>query len=112
MAIVEREAEPWDARLEAGRADERLVREAAEHERPPELAEIPDGLHPKLVRALTSVGVDALYSHQAEALHAAMAGDFIVTTGTASGKSLCFNLPTLDVLLRDRRARALYRYPT
>ena len=36
----------------------------------------------------------------------------IVTTGTASGKSLCFNLPTLDVLCRDRRARALYLYPT
>ena len=40
------------------------------------------------------------------------AGPTIVTTGTASGKSLCFNLPTLDVLCRDARARALYLYPT
>jgi DEAD/DEAH box helicase domain-containing protein len=39
-------------------------------------------------------------------------GPTIVTTGTASGKSLCFNLPTLDVLCRDTRARALYLYPT
>ena len=52
-----------------------------------------------------------LWSHQAEALEAAWAGPTIVTTGTASGKSLCFNLPTLDVLSRDSRARALYLYP-
>ncbi|CAA9475378.1 MAG: ATP-dependent RNA helicase, DEAD-DEAH box family, partial [uncultured Solirubrobacteraceae bacterium] len=50
-------------------------------------------------------------SHQSEALHAAWAGSTIVTTGTASGKSLCFQLPTLDVLCRDRGARALYLYP-
>src|SRR5208337_1051157 len=46
------------------------------------------------------------------AVHAAWAGPTIFTTGTASGKSLCFNLPTLDVLCRDARARALYVYPT
>ena len=38
--------------------------------------------------------------------------DFMVTTGTASGKSLCFNLPVLDGLLRDPHARAIYLYPT
>src|SRR2546430_6129632 len=42
----------------------------------------------------------------------AWAGPTIITTGTASGKSMCFNLPTLDVLCRDARARALYLYPT
>ena len=57
-------------------------------------------------------GSTRLWAHQAEALHAAWAGPTIVTTGTASGKSLCFNLPTLDVLCRDARARALYLYPT
>ena len=41
-----------------------------------------------------------------------MQGPVIVTTGTASGKSLAFNLPVLDTLARDRRARALYLYPT
>src|SRR5918993_2454883 len=45
-------------------------------------------------------------------LDAAWAGPTIVTTGTASGKSLCFNLPTLDVLCTDAKARALYLYPT
>src|SRR4051794_41337022 len=53
---------------------------------------------------LRRVGIDALYAHQAEALEAAWSGPTIVTTGTASGKSLCFNLPTLDVLCGDARS--------
>src|SRR5436190_799063 len=64
------------------------------------------------IEALRRAGIDTLYSHQADALEAAWAGPTIVTTGTASGKSLCFNLPTLDVLCRDAKARALYLYPT
>ena len=112
MAVKTRDIEPWDALLEAGRADERLVLEANEHDRPPALSAIPSELHPKVDGALRSLGVDALYHHQAEAIEAAWNGPMIVTTGTASGKSLCFNLPTLDVLCRDRRARALYLYPT
>jgi DEAD/DEAH box helicase domain-containing protein len=58
------------------------------------------------------MGVPRLYAHQREAVYAAWEGPTIVTTGTASGKSMCFNLPTIDVLCRDRRARALYLYPT
>jgi superfamily II DNA/RNA helicase len=73
---------------------------------------VPEELHPAVAEALTRTGIDALYAHQAEALHAAWAGPMIVTTGTASGKSMCFNLPTLDVLCRDPKARALYLYPT
>jgi DEAD/DEAH box helicase domain-containing protein len=73
---------------------------------------IPEELHPKVVAALNKAGIDTLWSHQAEAVKAAWNGSVIVTTGTASGKSLCFNLPTLDVLCRDARARALYLYPT
>ena len=110
--MTTRQAEPWDELLEAGRADERLVREATEGVRPPVVADIPGDLHPKLREALGRRGVQELYAHQADAIEAAWDGPFIVTTGTASGKSLCFNLPTLDVLLRDRRARALYLYPT
>ena len=110
--MTTRQAEPWDDLLEAGRADERLVREATEGVRAPVLADIPDDLHPKLREALARQGVEQLYAHQADAIEAAWDGPFIVTTGTASGKSMCFNLPTLDVLLRDRRARALYLYPT
>jgi len=73
---------------------------------------IPEELHPRVAEALRARGIERLWSHQAEALHAAWAGPTIVTTGTASGKSLCFQLPTLDVLCRDHRARALYLYPT
>src|SRR4051812_9591685 len=78
--------------------------------RPRSLA-IPEDLHPDVTAALERAGIERLWSHQAEALEAAWAGPTIVTTGTASGKSLCFNLPTLDVLSRDSRARALYLYP-
>jgi DEAD/DEAH box helicase domain-containing protein len=58
------------------------------------------------------MGIEHLYSHQAQALHAATEGPIMVTTGTASGKSMCFNLPTLHILCEQTRARALYLYPT
>src|SRR3954468_19309020 len=86
--------------------------QASQHPKPPQLAAIPDELHPAVADALRARGIDSLWAHQSEALFAAWAGPTIVTTGTASGKSLCFNLPTLDVLCRDSRARALYLYPT
>ena len=112
---VDRRTEPWSALLDAGREDGRLVREAHEgrgRAARARLVEPPPELHPDVLAALGRLGVEHLYSHQAQALHAAWAGPTIVTTGTASGKSLCFNLPTLDVLCRDARARALYLYPT
>jgi DEAD/DEAH box helicase domain-containing protein len=111
MAVTRR-TEPWSALLDAGRADERLVREAYEGAREPRFEPIPDDLHPAVRDGLARAGIDQLYAHQAEALAAAWTGPTIVTTGTASGKSLCFNLPTLDVLCSDARARALYLYPT
>jgi DEAD/DEAH box helicase domain-containing protein len=107
-----RETEPWAALLEAARGDQRLVGEAFEHARPARFAPLPAELHPTLVGALRAAGIEQLYSHQAQALEAAWQGPTIVTTGTASGKSLCFNLPTLDTLLRDPKAHALYLYPT
>jgi DEAD/DEAH box helicase domain-containing protein len=111
MAVTRR-TEPWSALLDAGRADERLVREAFEGAREPQFVPIPGDLHPLVAEGLARAGIDALYSHQAQALESAWAGPTIVTTGTASGKSLCFNLPTLDVLCTDAKARALYLYPT
>ena len=58
-------------------------------------------------------GIKGLWTHQAECWRTAReGGHFMVTTGTASGKSLCFNLPVLDGLLRERHARAIYLYPT
>src|SRR6185436_12422833 len=65
-----------------------------------------------LASALRASGIDALYSHQLEALDAVAAGNVVVTSGTASGKSLSFNLPVLDHLAREGSARALYLYPT
>jgi DEAD/DEAH box helicase domain-containing protein len=111
VAIV-REIEPWDSILQEGRDDERLVRQAMQHERFPALVELPGELHPDVAGALRARGVDALYAHQAEAFEAWVDATTIVTTGTASGKSLCFQLPTLDVLSRDARARALFLYPS
>jgi len=109
---VTRSIEPWSALLDAGRADQRLVREAFEGAREPTLEPIPDDLHPTLRKGLAGAGIEALYAHQAQALESAWERTTIVTTGTASGKSLCFNLPTLDILCTDAKARALYLYPT
>ena len=77
------------------------------------LAPLPEALHPRVREALAAVGVDALYTHQAEAWEAAARGEhFVVTTGTASGKTLAFNLPVLDALAHEPKQRALYLYPT
>jgi DEAD/DEAH box helicase domain-containing protein len=109
---VERILEPWSALLDAGLKDGRLVSESREGPGQAMLVEPPAELHPQVLQALQRLGIEQLYAHQAQALYAAWEGPTIVTTGTASGKSLCFNLPTLDVLCRDTKARALYLYPT
>jgi len=71
---------------------------------------LPDDLHPL---AREAIGVDRLYTHQRHAWDAAARAEhLIVTTGTASGKTLAFNLPVLDALARDPKDRALYLYPT
>ncbi len=73
----------------------------------------PAELDPAVASALVAQGVTSLYRHQAEAWEAAARGEhLIVTTGTASGKSLAFNLPVLDSLARRPKDRALYLYPT
>ncbi|MBV8990472.1 MAG: DEAD/DEAH box helicase [Solirubrobacterales bacterium] len=111
MATVP-ETEPWAALLETGRTDERLVHDDFYGARSARLVSVPEGLSASVITALQRVGVSHLYSHQADAIYAAFEGPTIVTTGTASGKSLCFQLPTLQVLSTDRTARALYLYPT
>ena len=74
---------------------------------------LPAGLHPDVAAALSAAGVDALYTHQAEAWEAAERGEsIVVTTSTASGKTLAFSLPVLDAIAREPTARALFLYPT
>ena len=71
---------------------------------------LPDGLEPRLRETLP---FDALYVHQRAAFDVAARGDhLILATGTASGKSLAFNLPVLDSIAREPKSRALYLYPT
>jgi len=77
------------------------------------LAPLPEELHPRVRAALAAQGIESVYGHQAEAWEAAARGEhFVVTTGTASGKTLAFNLPVLDALAREPKRRALYLYPT
>lgn len=76
-------------------------------------APIPDSCHPALREALVQRGIDRLYSHQAEALSAAQRGEHIVvTTGTASGKSLAYLLPVIQATLDDPACRTLMLFPT
>lgn len=81
--------------------------------RPPDLRSWPPDFPPALGAMLRALGVDALYSHQVEAWEAARQGKHLVlTTGTASGKSLAYHLPVLAALITDPQARALYLFPT
>jgi DEAD/DEAH box helicase domain-containing protein len=74
---------------------------------------LPDDLDPRVASSLVATGVTSLFRHQAETWEAARRGEnVVVTTGTASGKSLAFNLPVLDAIARDPKTRALYLYPT
>ncbi len=76
-------------------------------------APFPDWLDPRLRAALVERGIDALYVHQAQALETIRAGrDVCVVTPTASGKSLCYELPVLQALTEDPAARALWLFPT
>ncbi|MBN1866317.1 DEAD/DEAH box helicase [Candidatus Sumerlaeota bacterium] len=82
-------------------------------EREPEFADAPGGLAPAVVSALAAQGIERLYSHQAEAIEHVRAGqNVVVVTGTASGKTLCYNIPVVEALAREPGATALYLYPT
>ncbi len=73
----------------------------------------PGALHPGLREALARRGIERPFIHQARAIRAALDGrNVVVVTPTASGKTLCYNVPVLDTILKDRTARALYLFPT
>jgi DEAD/DEAH box helicase domain-containing protein len=75
--------------------------------------DFPIGIDPRLRAALARRGIDRLYTHQARAIEHALAGrNVVVTTPTASGKTLCYNIPVMNRILADPSSRALYLFPT
>ncbi len=74
---------------------------------------LPNSIHSILREALRRDGIDRLYSHQAEAIEAVQGGkDVVVVTPTASGKTLCYNLPVLNSKLAMPFSKAFYLFPT
>ena len=81
--------------------------------RPAVFAPFPSSLDPRIVEALRTRGVEQLYSHQARAFDTVAKGEhLVVVTPTASGKTLCYNLPVLQALVQQPEARVLYLFPT
>jgi len=73
----------------------------------------PDGVEPNLVARYRTRGIERLYAHQREVFDRVRAGDnVVVVTPTASGKTLCYNLPVIDAIAKNPEARALYLFPT
>ncbi len=105
-------AHPWSVAIDPARRDGRIVAESAEAERAAKPVGLPAALDPALAAALARSGVENLYTHQLAAYEAAARTDLVITSGTASGKSLAFNLPVLDGIAADPKRRALYLYPT
>ena len=103
---------PWSIAIDPARRDGRIVAESSEAGRKSRPVAMPRSLDPGLVEALGRAGIKRLYSHQREALKVAASSHLVITSGTASGKSLAFNLPVLDGIARDPKRRALYLYPT
>src|SRR5690349_13607416 len=102
----------WGIAIAPARRDGRIVAETSEPDRTAKPVALPADLAPDLVKRLRAAGIESLYSHQLRAWETAPESDLIVTSGTASGKSLAFNLPVLDAIARQPKARALYLYPT
>jgi DEAD/DEAH box helicase domain-containing protein len=80
---------------------------------PAQYGPYPEHVDERLVTALRTRGIEQLYTHQSEAFAHVLAGRNVVsTTPTASGKTLCYNAPVLDAILKDPSTRALYMFPT
>jgi DEAD/DEAH box helicase domain-containing protein len=99
------------ARLE-GSYGARISGRVTKPPRPARYAGMPADLDPRLAVALQGRGVSRLYSHQREAWDRLRAGRHtVIVTPTASGKTLCYNLPVLQSILEEK-AKALYLFPT
>jgi len=102
----------WAIAIDPARRDGRIVAESAEPDRSARPVSLPERLDPALAEALRRSGVSSLYTHQLRAFEAAESSNLVITSGTASGKSLAFNLPVLDGIAAQPKHRALYLYPT
>jgi DEAD/DEAH box helicase domain-containing protein len=81
--------------------------------RPASFAEVAGGLHESVKRSLEADGIEQLYAHQATAIDLVHAGkNVVIVTGTASGKTLCYNVPVLEAYLEEPLTTALFLYPT
>jgi len=96
-----------------GKRGESIVEQGVTEPREPRFQQTERPLHPKVSQRLAEIGIRNLYEHQAAAFDLAEAGhDVLVTTGTSSGKTLCYNLPVLQRSVREPAAKALYIFPT
>ena len=92
---------------------ENIIEWHTENPRSAHINNFPETIHPKIIAALCRRGYDGLYTHQLDSWQAALAGqNMVIVTGTASGKTLCFNLPVLNSLIHEPDGCALYIYPT
>lgn len=99
--------------VEEWKKNEHVVHWHTIPEREAKTVPFPESLHPLLKHALQKRGISSLYTHQKEAYEAVEAGKNVVAvTPTASGKTLCYNLPVLQTMLHRPEARALYLFPT
>src|SRR5262245_10322266 len=81
--------------------------------REPRLVDFQLDVDARLRHALKQRGIEKLYSHQADAFDLTRSGkNAVIVTPTASGKTLCYNLPVLQTIVENPDARALYLYPT
>jgi DEAD/DEAH box helicase domain-containing protein len=90
-----------------------IVRVEELPERPARFAPLDPPLAPRVASVIGADGIAKLYTHQAEAIARSRRGEHVVVvTGTASGKTLCYNAPVIESVLEDAGACALYLYPT
>lgn len=99
--------------LEELRSEGRSISAIAIPAKPARYSDPEEPLPREIIERFERVGIARLYAHQARSFDVARRGrSIMIATGTASGKTLCYNIPVLEALLADRRARALYLFPT
>ncbi|MGC1184016.1 MAG: DEAD/DEAH box helicase [Candidatus Dormiibacterota bacterium] len=111
--LPERPASKWGEVLDDPALRERIVLDRLIPAREAAYAPLPEGIQPQIREGLRRRGMPGLYTHQVRAIELAMAGQSVaVVTPTASGKSLCYQVPVLDAIARAPGATAILMYPT